>query len=92
MAGQRPLCMVMAESRQALAELEATLALPGVDGIYVGPRDLSFSLGCPPDPGDPVLRPQLERIWAACAAAGKPAGCAPRTGRPPGCTATAAAG
>jgi 4-hydroxy-2-oxoheptanedioate aldolase len=57
--------------RTAVAELEATLAEDGVDGIYVGPRDLSYSLGCP---HDPVLKPALERIRSACAAAGKPAG------------------
>jgi len=70
----QPLCIVMVESRQAMAELAATLALPGVDGIYVGPRDLSYSLGCPLDPADPVLRPAFEKIWADCAAAGKPVG------------------
>jgi 4-hydroxy-2-oxoheptanedioate aldolase len=70
----RPLCIVMVESRQAMTELPATLALSGVDGIYVGPRDLSYSLGCPLDPNDPVLRPAFERIWADCAAAAKPVG------------------
>jgi len=75
LAGQAvPLCIVMVESRQAMAELPATLRLPGIDGIYVGPRDLSYSLGCPLDPADPVLRPALEKIWADCAAAGKPVG------------------
>ena len=70
----RPLCIVMVESRAAMDELPATLAVAGVDGIYVGPRDLSLSLGCPLDPHDPVLRPAFERIWADCAAAGKPVG------------------
>jgi 4-hydroxy-2-oxoheptanedioate aldolase len=70
----RPLCIIMVESASAVADLEATLAIDGVDGIYVGPRDLSLSLGCALDPSDPVLRPALERIWAACAAAGKPVG------------------
>jgi 4-hydroxy-2-oxoheptanedioate aldolase len=69
-----PLCIVMVESSHAMAELPATLRQPGIDGIYVGPRDLSYSLGCPLDPHDPVLRSALERIWSACAAAGKPAG------------------
>ncbi len=69
-----PLCIVMVESGHAMDELPATLALPGIDGIYVGPRDLSLSLGCPLDPHNPVLRPAFERIWAACAAAGKPVG------------------
>jgi 4-hydroxy-2-oxoheptanedioate aldolase len=69
-----PFCLIMVESRAAMAELEATLAIDGVDGIYVGPRDLSYSLGCELDPQDSVLRPALEQIWAACAAAGKPVG------------------
>ncbi|MBO0833015.1 MAG: aldolase [Actinobacteria bacterium] len=69
-----PLCVVMVESRQAMEELPKTLQLPGVDGVYVGPRDLSYSLGCVLDPNDPVLRPALERIWADCAAVGKPVG------------------
>ncbi len=74
LAAASPLCIVMVESPGAVAELPATLAVPGVDGIYVGPRDLSLSLGCPLDPGDPVLRSELAKIWAHCAAAGKPAG------------------
>jgi len=69
-----PLCLIMVESSQAIEQLPQTLALAGVDGIYVGPRDLSYSLGGRLDPHDPVLRPALERIWADCAAAGKPVG------------------
>jgi 4-hydroxy-2-oxoheptanedioate aldolase len=70
----RPLCIVMIESAQAMNELPDILTLPDVDGIYVGPRDLSLSLGCQLHPEDPVLRPAFERIWAACAEAGKPVG------------------
>jgi 4-hydroxy-2-oxoheptanedioate aldolase len=70
----QPLCVVMVESSHAMGELPAMVTLPGVDGVYVGPRDLSYSLGCPLDPHDPVLRPAFERIWADCAAAGKPVG------------------
>jgi 4-hydroxy-2-oxoheptanedioate aldolase len=69
-----PLCIVMVESQQALSELAVTLSVPGVDGAYVGPRDLSLALGCALDPLDPVLRPALERVWAQCAEAGKPVG------------------
>jgi 4-hydroxy-2-oxoheptanedioate aldolase len=74
LATAEPLCFVMVESPDAIAELPATLALDGVDGIYVGPRDLSYALGCALDPNDPVLRKELERVWSACAAAGKPTG------------------
>ena len=74
MAFAEPLCFVMVESPVAIADLGATLALDGVDGIYVGPRDLSYALGCALDPNDPVFRKELDRIWAACAAAEKPVG------------------
>jgi 4-hydroxy-2-oxoheptanedioate aldolase len=74
MATADPLCFVMVESPGAISELAGTLAVDGIDGIYVGPRDLSLSLGCALDPNDPVLRKELERIWAACATAGKPVG------------------
>ena len=74
LAAAEPFCLVMAESASALAELDAILAVDGVDGLYVGPRDLSLSLGCEPGPDDPVLSQALQRVWAACAAAGKPVG------------------
>ncbi len=74
LAAAEPFCLVMAESAGAVADLDATLAVDGVDGIYVGPRDLSLSLGCAFDPDDPELNRALQRVWAACAAAGKPVG------------------
>jgi 4-hydroxy-2-oxoheptanedioate aldolase len=74
LATAEPFCLVMVESAAAVAEIYATLAVEGVDGLYVGPRDLSFSLGCELDPDDPVLGRALQRIWEACAAAGKPVG------------------
>ncbi|MBV9795488.1 MAG: aldolase [Actinobacteria bacterium] len=69
-----PFCLVMVESAEAVTDLPATLDIDGVDGVYVGPRDLSFALGCQLDPDDPVLGPAFAQIWAACVAAGKPAG------------------
>jgi 4-hydroxy-2-oxoheptanedioate aldolase len=74
LAVAEPFCLVMAESAEAVAELDATLAVAGVDGLYVGPRDLSLSLGCELDPDDLVLNRALHQVWAACAAAGKPVG------------------
>lgn len=74
LATEEPVCLVMVESVEAVTDLPATLDTDGVDGIYVGPRDLSFALGCDLDPDDPVLGPAFAQIWAACAAAGKPVG------------------
>jgi 4-hydroxy-2-oxoheptanedioate aldolase len=92
LAAADPFCLVMVESPAALAELDVTLATDGVDGVYVGPGDLSLSLGCALDPDDPVLNPALQRVWAAGAAAGKPVGVHARDGvtarryREAGCT------
>ena len=74
MVGGEPFCIIMVESAAAVDDVAATLAYDGVDGIYVGPRDLSYSLGCQLDPDDPVLSRALGQIRSACAAAGNPAG------------------
>ena len=38
----------MIETRQGLERVEEIAAVPGVDGIYVGPADLAISLGLAP--------------------------------------------
>jgi 4-hydroxy-2-oxoheptanedioate aldolase len=37
--------LVQAETREALGEIEAMAAIDGVDGIFIGPGDLSASMG-----------------------------------------------
>jgi 4-hydroxy-2-oxoheptanedioate aldolase len=74
LAAAEPFCLFMTESAAAVADLDDILATDGVDGLYVGPGDLSLSLGCAPDPDDPVLDRALQRVWTASAAAGKPVG------------------
>jgi 4-hydroxy-2-oxoheptanedioate aldolase len=39
--------IVMAETRAALDHLDEILAVPGLDAVFFGPNDLSFSLGHP---------------------------------------------
>ena len=39
-----PLVMIVLETAEALDDLDAVLAVDGLDGIYVGPSDLSLSL------------------------------------------------
>ncbi len=38
----------MIETTRAIAQLDAILAVPGIDAVYVGPADLSLTLGLPP--------------------------------------------
>jgi len=41
-------CIPMIETRQAVDRLDEILAVPGIDAVYVGPADLSITLGLPP--------------------------------------------
>jgi 4-hydroxy-2-oxoheptanedioate aldolase len=75
-AGERPLCLVMIETRRGLENAAEIAATPGLDGIYVGPSDLALSLGLQPTirlEHPPVLE-ALAVIHAACADAGVIAG------------------
>ena len=41
-------CIPMIETTRAIAQLDDILAVPGIDAVYVGPADLSLTLGLPP--------------------------------------------
>jgi 4-hydroxy-2-oxoheptanedioate aldolase len=58
----------MIETEEAIANLDEILSVPGVDAIYVGPADLSISLGLAPysNDGNPVFDDALAKIVAAC--------------------------
>jgi len=47
-ANEEIACIPMIETKQALEHLDEILAVPGVDAVYVGPADLSITLGLPP--------------------------------------------
>ena len=51
------LAFAMIETREALENLDGILSVEGLDGIYIGPSDLSFALGHPPqfDTEEPEL-------------------------------------
>lgn len=59
------------ETVGALECIEEITALEGVDGIFVGPFDLSISMGIPGDFANPAFQAALDRILAACAKNGK---------------------
>ena len=58
----------MIETIDALAHLDDILSVPGVDAIYVGPADLSLSLGLLPGNNDDTasFREALDEIVAGC--------------------------
>lgn len=65
-------CIVMVETREALQKVDSIAAVRGVDGIYIGPSDLSLALGFSPTegPGRPEFKAAIDRIVSACRAEG----------------------
>lgn len=65
------LMIPMCETTECLESIEEIAALDGVDGIFIGPCDLSIALGRPGDFDDPKVNEAFERVVTACKAAGK---------------------
>jgi 4-hydroxy-2-oxoheptanedioate aldolase len=65
--------IAMIETRAALDNLDAILATPGIDAIFVGPSDLSITLsdGAVLDPHSADVESALDKIVAAAQRAGK---------------------
>ena len=70
-ANTSTLLIPQCETAGCLEHIEEIAAVEGVDGIFIGPFDLSIALGIPGQFGDPLLTEGIERVRRACAAAGK---------------------
>ncbi len=69
------LCLAMIETAQAMDNLDAIVATPGLDGVYIGPADLTLGIAngvLPPgfDREEPVMLDAIHRIRTAAADAG----------------------
>jgi 4-hydroxy-2-oxoheptanedioate aldolase len=66
----------MIETKAGLENLDAICATPGLDGVYIGPADLSYALGLSPraDNTDPLHLETCDRILATAHRHGKRAG------------------
>src|SRR4051794_37024677 len=69
-----PLVIAMVETATALDDLDAVLAVEGLDGVYVGPGDLGLSLELTGAEHRAELRSVLSSIIARAVAAGEPVG------------------
>src|SRR5712692_2549719 len=67
-ANDEVLCIVQIETKEAVDNLDAILSVPGVDATYIGPADLSISLGLPPasDRDEPTFVDAVQRVLDAC--------------------------
>lgn len=75
-ANDATLALAMIETREAVEAIDEILAVEGLDGVFIGPNDLSIALtdGARIDVLDPVVDTALDRIAAAARETGKIAG------------------
>lgn len=72
---EQELCLlVQVETKSSLDAIEEIAAVDGVDGIFIGPGDLSASLGYPGELFHPEVITAIEDAIKRIRAAGKPAG------------------
>ena len=67
-AGEHIAVIPMIETTEAISNIDDILSVPGIDAIYVGPADLSLTLGLEPGNNDGIgaFDDALATIVAAC--------------------------
>lgn len=73
-ANDQACLLVQIETTLALKNLDAIAATPGVDGVFIGPTDLSASMGHPGNAGHPDVQKAIRDAIARIRRAGKAAG------------------
>jgi 4-hydroxy-2-oxoheptanedioate aldolase len=72
---QDELCVIVQiETVAAFDQLESIASVPGVDSIFIGPADLSASMGLLGDMGNAAVQEKLRAGARACRQLGKPCG------------------
>ena len=66
--------LVQIENAEGLARLDEIAAVEGVDGVFIGPADLSASMGHRGNPGHPEVQAAIEDALVRVQRAGKAAG------------------
>ncbi|MFN3744127.1 MAG: HpcH/HpaI aldolase family protein [Hyphomicrobiaceae bacterium] len=73
-ANAESLLCIQLEHAQAIANVDALLAVDDIDVYFIGPSDLSQSMGHPGNPKAPAVKDAIETTLARIIAAGKTAG------------------
>ncbi len=73
-ADEQVCLLVQVETRQGVENLNAILAVEGVDGVFIGPADLSADMGYAGNPAHPEVQAVIEAAIASILAAGKAPG------------------
>lgn len=73
-ANEETLIIVQVETPEAMENLTEIVAAPQIDVVFIGPNDLSLSLGYPGDLRHPVVQRAFDRIAEGVAGSGKALG------------------
>jgi len=73
-ANEKTAVLVMIETKEAVGRIDEILAVNGVDGVVIGPYDMSGSYGVPGQTSHPLVAEACRKVSEACAKAGKSAG------------------
>ncbi|MFN3771412.1 MAG: 4-hydroxy-2-oxoheptanedioate aldolase [Ectopseudomonas guguanensis] len=73
-ADEQMCLLVQIENLDGLAKLDEIVAVEGVDGVFIGPADLSASMGHRGNPGHPEVQAAIEDAIVRIGKAGKAAG------------------
>lgn len=71
---QAPLIIAMIENKEGYENLDKILKVEGLDAVFVGPYDMSASLGVPGDFDSPVFKGVIESISTICSSNAVPCG------------------
>jgi 2-keto-3-deoxy-L-rhamnonate aldolase RhmA len=64
-ANENVLVVVIIEQKQAIDNIEQIASVPGVDVLFIGVNDLSFSLGVGGKTNDPIVEEAVNKVLAA---------------------------
>lgn len=73
-ANDRIVVIVMVEAKETIDNIDEILEVEGLDGVLIGPYDLSGSYGIPGQTQSPIIQKAMKKVILACKAHGKPAG------------------
>jgi 2-dehydro-3-deoxyglucarate aldolase/4-hydroxy-2-oxoheptanedioate aldolase len=65
-ANESTYVIIQIEHAEAVENVEAIAALPNLDALFIGPADLSQSMGLPGETDHPKVLVAIERVAAAC--------------------------
>jgi len=67
-ANQKTIMIVQMESLEGISNLDDILSVEGIDGVLVGPNDLSHSMGIPGQFDNPAFLQAVNRVISICKA------------------------